>query len=478
VKSIGFGLERLGKIALRWPELASAVVIVLCILTGYGITHLGFDSSVRDVFRTSRPEFARYQQFLDRFSDIGADTFVVFEGDHLDRHLGALRDIALEAGILDHVTGVVSLFSLRTLGADGALGPPLFPADLPAGEALAAMLKRADAHPLNRGRLFSADRGALVLVLNIERSDDPKATFIAVDSQLRQLFAETLPKGVKATVTGLAAMHRYVVDELERDVVVLNAVGLVLAVIIGLVTLGNVWAALITALPPVVAVLWMLGGMGLAGVNINLVTNVLPVLIMILAFADSMHLTYEVRRYRRNDAASARRAAYRTVARVGPACVLAGLTTMVAFLTLALSDSALIRSFGQTGFLAVLGAVISVIVVHPLAIFWLGRLGLAKSWTVPHKARRIVSLRGVSRRCAAFTGRWPRTIAVLGTLAAICLGAIHLQVRPSYSFLENVPQASEAFRALSVIETRLGGGHTIYLPIELTGKAGLEARKI
>jgi predicted RND superfamily exporter protein len=469
--TIGFGVEKVGKLALRNPITATLLALLWTALCIFGVGRLEFDDEIRDAFRSERPEYVRFDAFQQKFADAQSDLYILFEGPDLATKgtIEALREIALEGQLVEGVEGIFSMFSLREIEFDGTIGAPVIPAELPNGSAFNDLMGDLQRHPFFDNRLLSADRRHAVIAIAMAPGTDSKANFRIVETELRDIIADVLPPGVKATVTGVPAVRAAMIEEMIRDQILLNSLGLLFAVVIGVITLHSLWAALVTAVAPLFAVLWILGGMGLAGVKINMMTNILPVLILVIAFADAMHMTFEARRYRRNDGRSGARAAYRTVAKVGPAVVLAAITTAMAFVSLALSESSVIQSLGVTGALAVMGAMLAVLVAHPLTIFWLARSGLAPRWSQPYLGRRSYGLSYLSSLFARFVRLSPRGIAMAGIAIAIVFGIGHSQIRPYYTFLDNVPPRAESVMALEVLESKLGGAHEIYLPVPISG---------
>ena len=144
---------------------------------------------------------------------------------------------------------------------------------------------------------------------------------------------------------------------------------------------------LLAALPPVLAVLWSLGLLGWLGFKLNLFLNVMTPLVMVMGFADSMQMVSAIRiRLREGDTkAEAVRFAVRVV---GPACVLAHGTALLSFVALLISQSALIRTFGIAGALAVLHLVRG------------GDAGAAADGALPHPQRGQARARPLARRPA------------------------------------------------------------------------------
>jgi hypothetical protein len=101
------------------------------------------------------------------------------------------------------------------------------------------------------------------------------------------------------------------------------------------------------------------GIMALAGVRLNMVLLALPPLTMILGIAHAIHLVAKVADHPRQDSLD-------LFALVAPPCLLSGLTTMLGFLSLTLSDYGPVQQLGVWGGVASLLALVSAFILLPL----------------------------------------------------------------------------------------------------------------
>jgi predicted RND superfamily exporter protein len=140
-------------------------------------------------------------------------------------------------------------------------------------------------------------------------------------------------------------------DAIERDRVVYNALGLLAGCLIALLFFRRLSFMLIAAAPPLISILLALGAFGWLGLHLNIFLNMMTPLIMVISFSDSMQLTFDMRA-RLIAGASKREAIREALLVVGPACVMTHTAAAISFVALQVSESDLIRSFGQAGLLA------------------------------------------------------------------------------------------------------------------------------
>ncbi|MCB1508067.1 MAG: MMPL family transporter, partial [Hyphomicrobiaceae bacterium] len=164
--------------------------------------------------------------------------------------------------------------------------------------------------------------------------------------------------GLEVTVSGFPVLRLDIVDVLIHDQIVLNTAGVIIGIIMSLIVFRSVIASVMTAVRAIIAGGSVLGMIGLLGTQITVMSNVVPALIMVLGYADAMHLTFAWRRYRA-EGADPKEAARLAEEEVGAACILTAITTALAFLSLTLSDVEIVSRFAWIGAIgAVLGGML------------------------------------------------------------------------------------------------------------------------
>lgn len=100
---------------------------------------------------------------------------------------------------------------------------------------------------------------------------------------------------------------------------------------------------------PILAVLmadfWVMGIMGAMGFTINIVTYIIPTLVLIVGVADSIHILVKFNQ-ELNYGRDKRVAVKLTIQKIGAAILLTSLTTAVGFLALVSTNITMIREFG------------------------------------------------------------------------------------------------------------------------------------
>jgi uncharacterized protein len=467
MKSIGFGLERIALLAVARPWLAAAFIAVLLAISGYGFLAVNFDEDLGSVFSGNTKEFAAYEKATQQFVNPENEIVILVEGDHLadPDTFARLRDFQFELQLVDGVANVFSPFGLRQ-PPDPAGNAPLLIDDA-ATKLTPELISRVRSHPLLGAKLLAADASAMLFVLTPEPSDTASAALAKageikdeVEGIAANLFADT---GTRITITGFPIVRMNVVQILIRDQRVLNAVGAAIGFLMSLLIFRSFTAAVMTAVPAIISGIVVAGGLGAVGIPITVMTNIVPVLVMILGYADSMHLC-RTWRLERDKGVGIADAAHHSIETVGPACVLASLTTAVAFLSLVFSDVKVVSDFGWVGALGCMVGVFVVLILHVLFALTIGRFWKASDGTAS-------TIMGWLARPSAASGRFVtnnvRAINLVVFALILVCGMMYADLKPEYSVREHLSAKDPAIAALTTIDEKLGGTYPVHIIVPL-----------
>jgi uncharacterized protein len=435
------------------------LLIGLDLLAGFAALRLNFDDGVDRVFASSTRRYLDMVDFRALFGSGDGEIYLTFEGRDLSEPaaLASIEDFLIEAQFLDNIGNIVSPFSLL----------PPFEQDMQSlsQPEIAKILQLARQGSPELRRLVSGDRQLMLVIVGLSGGHLSAEVRGAQTREIEALARKmTAGQGIGVNLTGYPVLRERVVAKLFSDFTLLNVVGAVVGFLVAALTLRSLRLAFATSLVSATALLWVLGLLGAAGLTINLITVALPVLILVLSFADSLHLTLEVRRLHKEGVANPGLAAVR---RVGPACFLASVTTMIAFASLMLSPSELITGMGMAGTLSVLVAVVVVLLVHPLIFVTLDHLfGLERIFGdnrgKPGRLTRLSVLPDLARFA-------PRAVAFAGVLVLLLAVAGYSTITPRHSIYDNMSEDDSVMVAIAQIEDKLGPFGSLKMALPLSG---------
>ena len=464
--SIGFGIERTAWLALYRPRLTGLLAVVMVAASIFGLTQVKFDEDLRAVFAGDNDTYRNYVRITEEFVDPENENLLLVEGADLGtpENFQKLEALQFELQFIDGVDNVFSLFALRD-PPDAAGDATLVVGDTSAG--LTPELKAAvRSHPLMGDKLLSEDGDAMIFVVTPVERKAPLDSVRVLKAEMERTAAEVLGgSDLTATVTGFPAMRAGIIDVLIRDQLRLNLAGVVVGFLVSLIIFRSFIAAVITAVPAISAGLFVLCGMGLLGIRVDAMSNIIPALAMIVGFADGIHLSHAWRQHR--DAGASPWEAERLAQfQVGAACILTAITTAVSFLALTISDVGILRNFGWTGAIGMFLSGIIVIVLHALLAQLVGRFWKKRGGSVPDLFKPFAEPCAAVCRVAV---RHARAISLLVVLLFVSLAYTYTLFPSDYSVREHLPQSDPANAALGRIDDSFNGVFPIQIVVPLNG---------
>jgi predicted RND superfamily exporter protein len=425
-------------------------------------------------FDESRMDYERYR--LDFPLDDAVGLVVVEAGD-LFTPAGLLRLAALEKDLAG-IEGVVDTWGLTTArdvvkDGEGIRTDLLVPQpDLDAG-ALERLRRTATTDPLFRWTLAPPDGRATTIQVTLSREHaSSEATRTAFLLRAREVVAHhgagARQAGVeqRITLSGLPVIRSEFTELINRDLGRLFPIALVVILLLlyaSFRSLPDVGAALLTI---VFSVAWTLSAMGAAGLPLQVLTQVTPIVVMIISISDTSHI---VTRFREELAHGrpVRAAIAEACGDSALPCLLTEITIAAGFLGLAFNDMVLIHQFGVATAVGVLLAWVANVTVLPLALSLLGgarvrdrhrgptpisrafdRFVAAVEQTVVHEPRAV----------------WAGTAVVVALSIAAGLGV----GREYYSYDDLRPEGA-LFQSLRRVESLTGGTVPFAVFIEPVG---------
>jgi len=467
----GFGLEKLGLVTARYPRATLLVIALTLPLFLYFAARLEFSSDIREIFRSDSQGFSILEEVSKQYEGADRDVLLVVEskegGDIFNAPaLNALQFLQLDLAIVEDVKYVLTVFSARNPPDAQGNAESLIPQQIDENTDFTKIREQLLDHPLVKGKLLSPDGNKTLVVVAFKKNERTVHDIAKAIDEVAKIAEPILDEGgLKFEITGLAAMRVEIIGALARDQGRFAIAGLVLG--LGLCWFFfRRWAYVFMAgTPAAVAVIWLAGSMSFFGQEVNVLTNIIPVLVVVLVFSDALHILFAIR-HNIADGQKLDEAIATAVKEVGPACVLTSATTTLALLSLMLVRHEFIARFGLTAALGTglaYGATIAL--VPALAAIFLAR--------TPRKRPRDAgeywfgrTASSVSARVADFILASPYAIAGAGFALTIILGALYASNEARYSYQENLPEHNAAFAAIKDIDRNLGGSNLLRLMIQ------------
>ena len=461
-RSIGFGLEYLGLATLKFPRLIAAFVLLTTIFCIVQLPRISVDGDMLRVFAHSGQEYDDYEDLSQTFGTFENDINILITTKHLTDPavLNAIREMSLDLGTSEYVSGTMSAFTLRKPLPDGTTEAAI-PEDLTdSAQIKTALTDLQKSDPMMRN-LIAPDLSSAVIIAFPDQEAVKANGTKAMIAELRKLVSDPAYQvsDLHAELTGPPIWTSEMLGAAVDDQVKFTVWGFGLGALIALFSLRSLMGAVLVAATPFIAVLWVMGIILFAFGSFSFLTILVTTIVLVIAFAESLFFIFNWLAYWR-DGMDPYKAVDETVRVVGPASSLTMLTTLISFASLSFTSGQGIQEFSMAGSIASLTNFVCLMTFLPLIL----KLAIRCGFKLPKPSFAILAPIPVAWFVAKRFGRPLTVLAIIVTgLLLIPYGLI----QPHFSFEDIMSKGSAALTAAETIDKGVGGVAPLYISIPL-----------
>jgi predicted RND superfamily exporter protein len=334
----------ISKFIVKYPYVVIIVVTLATVLLGYLMKDLEIETDITKSLPDDHPSVVFYEEVQELFPTgnvvvVGLESQELFTPDTIE----LVDDLTHD---LSEIPGVSSALGPTTV--DVMRGTEWGMEILPILDQIPRTADEVEAYraELTGNRMYGSllvapDESAMAIVLTLESVADDNLIHAEVTSAIQSHARED----ITYHVSGQSAMFVEVGILMNRDLVTLTPIVLVVLLFVLYVSFRSIRGVVLPMLTVVTSVVWTFGIMAIANVPLNIMTTVLPVLLVAIGSAYGIHM---VSRYY-GDARGGMdktQAVEESVTHTGVAVLMAGLTTIAGFLALRSSPLDVIKEFG------------------------------------------------------------------------------------------------------------------------------------
>lgn len=426
-----------------------------------GELRISFDPSTNALLPDA-DESRRFYDYVRRLfgSDETILVALVDEDVFTAPNLRSIKRMGERIEAIEGVHHVVSLSNaLNIRGENGDLAIEPFAERIPEDpEGLAEIRRQALGNPIYAGNLVSRDGTAAALMVYLMEMTEGEFLARDIDGRIARI-AEEEKGDAEVWITGQAyvkaGMSRALLSDLMRTIP-LAALAITLVALLSFRTLSGALIPLVTV---GIALLWTLALFAARGQSLNVITVVLPPLVLVVGFAYAVHVVAEYYDLLRHEwAAEDRRHVVREALRlVALPVAVTGATTAAGFLSLAISPLAAIREFGLY---TTAGVAVTLVVSLTFAPAMLCVLPAPKRLA---SAREADLFQRVARRVAAFAVRRRAAILLSGALLGLASAVAITNVRISTDLIRLFDPGNPVRVHFEKINHHLQGSDALYV---------------
>ncbi len=445
-----------------WAVLLLAAGVTL--LAAAQLSRLELDVSIEGMMRAESADALFYREVVDTFGS-GELTILFVSDDELNRpdKLAAVQSAVAALEALPFVDRTESLFSINEIvNEDGSISLAPYLAEIPeSSEAAQEVFERAARNPFVSRNLLGETATAMAINVYIDEAKAGERSDAHITTEIERV-AQALEKELD---TAFQVGPSFIRDSISKRIVADQANLLPASLLILLFTLGltlrRPGAMLIPLLTAGASIVWTLGLMAALGLPVNVMTSIVPALLIIIGSTEDIHLLSEYLAGRA-DGLSRDAAMSRMADRMAVAITLTLVTTYFGFLSVALNDLRILQEFGLIASTGLLLNFIITVTLVPAAL----RLFPGKARNPGARQRTGNPLARVTGRAANEVRRYRKTTLYLCTGVALVAAYGATSIRVDNSSLSYFGEGSQVTQRIGQLQQALAGTETLSIVVE------------
>ncbi len=463
-------LRTLNNFISKHPIIVISGVLLITIFFAFQLRNIKTDEDMGRMFPSDHPVSIYTAKVNELFGEKSKTIIIgiynekgIFNSKTLEKIQRITEKLKRMDKIIEQeVIGITSVDNIIGV-PEGIKIEPLVKSTAITGPDAAKARTEAFANELLVGNLISRDGTASIIKASFEEDATPEFIY----SQVKKIIlAEENPE--KMILAGPPIADYFMTLYMERDMTTLFPV--VFLVILFILVLGfrSVRGVILPLLTVIFCVIWTMGAMALFNVPVSMMAMMIPIIILPIGSAESIHL---LRRYylEAQNTTDKHAAISTTMTDLQRPILFASLTTQAGFASLVTSSLPWIKYFGLFTAVGSFSSLVITLCFTPACLYL---LKLPKIKKAGHQRLGILEKRMEKLGKFAFAKRIPITIATIAIIAVSIVGVLKITI--GHNPIDYLSKNSEISQAVRFINTNFNGGFLLNAVVEAEDEDGIK----
>ncbi|UCH13590.1 MAG: RND family transporter [Bacteroidales bacterium] len=449
-----------GIVKLKWVIIV--IVTGLTFFFGYQIKHLTINSDILSTLPDDDPTAILYKNIGAQYggNEIG---MIVLETDNVFKtsvlqHIKQITDsLRITAGV-STVTSLTNILDIRSSEWGIEIGKLVDEYDLPDEKSELDSLKEyVFSKDMYKGAIVSEDGTATVILFTLLTDADKQAAAEEIKAKVEVL---DLPEIIY--FGGLPFMLSDITDLILSDMIWLIPVVFVIIAFILLFSFRSVRGMLLPLLTAGITVVWTLGIMAISGYEITIITNFMPVILLALGSAYTIHVLNSINL---NTLKDRKQALIKAMAYTMIPVFLASVTTAIGFVSFVFGAYlTMIKDFGICTSIGIIIALLLSVFFVPALISALSIYGKKVETEKPEKKEILSDI--ILHPLTKILFKYPkRILTVWGILLLLSIAGIFF-IKTSVNITEYFKKDNPTRISEDVMQKKFGGSLPVFVEFE------------
>jgi len=348
-----------------------AILLLFTVFMGYQARDIKMAYNFNTAVPTSDPLFQEFQDFKAKFGEdgnilvLGVKDSSLYELDNFN----SFRNLSINLRAIEGTTNVLSIGNLQNIVKDTENRSfklePLLTEPLKNQQELEKVLLKINTLKFYQGQLLNPENGATLILVNMDREILNSAKRNPLVDEIKKLgdaFEEET--GIEMHYSGMPYVRTQMQYKTSTELKLFIKLSIAITALILFFFFRSLTAVVFPLIVIGVVVTWVVGTVGLLNYEINILTGLIPSIIIVIGIPNSIYL---LNKYHQGYAkhGNKARALNQMIRKIGLVTLITNFTTAVGFLVLATTDITLLKEFGLVAGINVLATFIVSIVLIP-----------------------------------------------------------------------------------------------------------------
>ncbi len=464
----------IAKYILRYRIVLAILLVLSTVVMGVLGTKIQTDYEISRVIPEDHQSMKDLRSFLAEFGQQGNLMVLAVEHKPLFdlKFYNQWKTLGDSIQLLPGVGQLLSVAHGITLGKDTAARKFVvqkFPAQAPTTDAeVAAIEEEWKRMPFYHGLVYNEGSDVTVMIIPLQEKKLELNAKLALEKRIEAM-ADGFEVRTKTTVhrSGLPVIRTFRLELIQRELVQVLIVAVIVLIAVLLFLFRSVTVVFFSMVVVGIGVVWTMGFLVIFGYKINILTALIPNLIIITGIPNCIYL---INKYHSEFAKHGNkvRALANMIQRIGYTTFFVNLTTAIGFWVFCFTGSKMLEEFGLiAGIMTALLFFISIIAIPVIFSF----LAVPKDRHIKHLDRK--ALQGTLNQLDNATQKYPKVIFAV-SIVIILLSSFGVTLLETRGYiLDDVPKSSAAYRDLKFLEEHYTGVMPLEILIDTKEKGGV-----
>jgi len=364
-------MNRIAKFIIRYRLIIGVLILIITLFLGFEATKIKINPDIVSYFPKSDPVVKTFNTIGSHFGGNQIAMIAINSPNlftpRIIKKMVAITDSLSNMEGISSVIDMVNTIDITSENGDITIRKLIDEDNIPITRAAIDSLKnRLRTNKMYIGTVISKDLGTAMILCKISNNSDEMEVVNSIKLLLKRNFSEA-----KIYTGGIPFLLFAISKSILHDIKLLVPILALVMILILLLSYRSLRGVVLPLASVTISIIWTIGIMVLAGKEFTILSDIIPVLLLAVGSAYSIHILSKFEELKTSNISN-REKAEKALSNVLLPVFLAAVTTMIGFISFLFgSFFTMIREFGIFSSLGVLFAFVVSVLIVPICLSYL-----------------------------------------------------------------------------------------------------------